>query len=50
MPIWALVGWASEVGLMGYLWAFLTGLQWGYKNLTKKNYNYILLQTIKLNN
>ena len=48
--LWALVGWANEMGLMGYPWAFLTGLQWNSKNLTKQNYNYISLQTIKLNN
>ena len=30
MPIWALASWASEVGFMGYTWAFLTGLQLGF--------------------
>ena len=47
IPIWALAGWASEVGLMGYPWAFLIGLQWGYKNLTKK---IIIIYYYKLSN
>ena len=31
IPIWALVEWASEVGLMGLPWAFLMGLHWANK-------------------
>ena len=52
MPIWFLVGWASEVCFMTYLWAFVTGLQWAYKNLTKKIIiiYYYKIQIIKFNN